>query len=208
MTTVPQIAERTQRARDLMARSRAEGRRRRVAKSELLDLPTRSRVPRRLPAKLRITRELPLESEGIRERHRHIPGPSTTRPSTHCRRRRWSGRGSIPGLLDEVIWWRTDDLWFWALEALVIYVRPCSRRSRQDRFRHRRPDREPSRRAARSHDLTSPPRSLVRGRTEHAAGRWMTHAEAAIWRSSSVGLGAPEFGVLRSSAAPHHASLS
>jgi hypothetical protein len=31
MTTVPQIAERTQRARDLMARSRDEGRRRRVA---------------------------------------------------------------------------------------------------------------------------------------------------------------------------------
>jgi hypothetical protein len=36
-------------------------------------------------------------------------------------------------LLDEVIWWRTDDLWFWALEALVIYVRPCSRRPRRDR---------------------------------------------------------------------------
>jgi hypothetical protein len=26
-------------------------------------------------------------------------------------------------LVDEVIWWRTDDLWFWALQALVIYVR-------------------------------------------------------------------------------------
>lgn len=24
-----------------------------------------------------------------------------------------------PGLLDEVIWWHTDDLWFWTLEALV-----------------------------------------------------------------------------------------
>jgi hypothetical protein len=30
---------------------------------------------------------------------------------------------SDPGLLDEVSWWRTDDLWFWALEALVTYVR-------------------------------------------------------------------------------------
>jgi hypothetical protein len=26
-------------------------------------------------------------------------------------------------LLDEVTWWRTDDLWFWTLEALVTYVR-------------------------------------------------------------------------------------
>jgi hypothetical protein len=28
-----------------------------------------------------------------------------------------------PGLLDEVSWWRTDDLWFWALQALVTYIR-------------------------------------------------------------------------------------
>lgn len=28
--------------------------------------------------------------------------------------------GVDPGLLDEVTWWRTDDLWFWALEALVV----------------------------------------------------------------------------------------
>jgi hypothetical protein len=36
--------------------------------------------------------------------------------------------GVDPGLLDEVIWWRTDDLWFWALEALVIYVRTAAER--------------------------------------------------------------------------------
>ena len=24
---------------------------------------------------------------------------------------------------DEVSWWRTDDLWFWALQALATYVR-------------------------------------------------------------------------------------
>jgi hypothetical protein len=30
--------------------------------------------------------------------------------------------GVDAGLLDEVSWWRTDDLWFWALEALVTYV--------------------------------------------------------------------------------------
>jgi hypothetical protein len=34
--------------------------------------------------------------------------------------------GVDPGLLDEVSWWRTDDLWFWALEALVTYVRAAA----------------------------------------------------------------------------------
>jgi hypothetical protein len=59
----------------------------RLAKSELLDLPTPREFLAVYPPSF-ITRELPLESEGMRERHRHIPGPSTTRPSTHCRRRR------------------------------------------------------------------------------------------------------------------------
>ena len=49
-------------------------------------------------------------------------GPSSTQPSTRCGRR-WFGLGSIPGLLDEVSWWRTDDLWFWALQALVTHMR-------------------------------------------------------------------------------------
>lgn len=31
--------------------------------------------------------------------------------------------GVDPGLLDEIVWWRTDDLWLWALDALVVYVR-------------------------------------------------------------------------------------
>jgi hypothetical protein len=31
--------------------------------------------------------------------------------------------GVDPRLVDEVIWWRSDDLWFWALQALVICVR-------------------------------------------------------------------------------------
>ena len=34
--------------------------------------------------------------------------------------------GVDPGLLDDVSWWRTDDLWFWALEALVTYVRAAA----------------------------------------------------------------------------------
>ena len=36
--------------------------------------------------------------------------------------------GVDPGLLDEVRWWHTDGLWFWALEALVAYVRPTAER--------------------------------------------------------------------------------
>ena len=28
-----------------------------------------------------------------------------------------------------MIWWRTDDLWFWALEALVTYVRAAAERA-------------------------------------------------------------------------------
>jgi hypothetical protein len=28
--------------------------------------------------------------------------------------------GDDLGVLDEVSWWRTDDLWFWALQALVV----------------------------------------------------------------------------------------
>ena len=47
----------------------------------------------------------------------------------HCERRRSSGRGSISGLVDDVIWWRTDDLWFWALQALVTYVRAAGEHS-------------------------------------------------------------------------------
>jgi hypothetical protein len=39
-------------------------------------------------------------------------------------------RGGVdPGLLDEVMWWRADDLWFWTLEALVTYVRAAAERS-------------------------------------------------------------------------------
>jgi hypothetical protein len=39
--------------------------------------------------------------------------------------------GVDPGLLDEVQWWRTDDLWYWSLEALAAYVRAAADRSGQ-----------------------------------------------------------------------------
>jgi hypothetical protein len=37
--------------------------------------------------------------------------------------------GVDPGLFNEVRWWRTHDLWFWALEALVTYVRAAAERT-------------------------------------------------------------------------------
>ena len=39
--------------------------------------------------------------------------------------------GVDPGLLGEVQWWRTDDLWYWSLEALAVYVRAAAERSGQ-----------------------------------------------------------------------------
>jgi hypothetical protein len=39
--------------------------------------------------------------------------------------------GVDPGLLDEVQWWQSDDLWYWSLEALVAYVRAAADRTGQ-----------------------------------------------------------------------------
>ena len=39
--------------------------------------------------------------------------------------------GVDPGLLDEVRWWHSDDLWYWALEALVTYVHAAADRTNQ-----------------------------------------------------------------------------
>jgi hypothetical protein len=41
-------------------------------------------------------------------------------------------RGGVdPGLLDEVQWWQSNDLWYWSLEALVAYVRAAADRTGQ-----------------------------------------------------------------------------
>ncbi len=38
-----------------------------------------------------------------------------------------SGRGGIePDLLDEVVWWQTDDFWWYALAAAVAVIRACA----------------------------------------------------------------------------------
>jgi hypothetical protein len=34
--------------------------------------------------------------------------------------------GVDPGILDEVSWWRIDDLWIWAADALVVYIRAAT----------------------------------------------------------------------------------
>ena len=72
-------------------------------------------------------REQPLKFEGIRKRH--LPEDRAHTRAQHHKaeyalRAAAMVRGGVdPALLDEVSWWRTDDLWFWALEALVTYVR-------------------------------------------------------------------------------------
>lgn len=80
-----------------------------------------------------VTREQPLEFEGIRKRH--LPEDRAHTKAQHhkaeyaLRAAAMIRAGVDPGLLDEVIWWRTDDLWFWALEALVTYVRAAAERT-------------------------------------------------------------------------------
>ena len=79
------------------------------------------------------TRERPLEFEGIRKRH--LPEDRAHTKAQHhkaeyaLRAAAMIRAGVDPGLLDEVSWRRTDDLWFWALEALVTYVRAAAERT-------------------------------------------------------------------------------
>jgi hypothetical protein len=78
----------------------------------------------------RASREQPLEFEGIRQRH--LPEDRADTKAQHhkaeyaLRAAAMVRAGVEPGLLDEVSWWRTDDLWFWSLQALVTYVRAAA----------------------------------------------------------------------------------
>lgn len=78
------------------------------------------------------TRQVPLDSENIRKRH--LP-----EDRAHTKAQQYKVefalhaaamiRGGVdPALLDEAAWWREDDLWFWALEALLVYVRAAGER--------------------------------------------------------------------------------
>jgi hypothetical protein len=67
--------------------------------------------------------------------------------------------GVDPGLLDEVQWWRSDDLWYWSLEALAAYIRAAT-----DRIA------EPSTRCAGGSPTNTAPRPgtrAERGATHH-----------------------------------------
>ncbi len=78
-------------------------------------------------------RESPLDSEQIRKRY--LP---ETRAHTKAQfyksgfavRAAAMMRGGVdPALLDEAARWREDDLWWWSLEALVIYIRAAAERA-------------------------------------------------------------------------------
>jgi len=68
--------------------------------------------------------------KGIRKRH--LPEDRTHTKAQHykaeyaLRAAAMVRAGVDPALVDEVRWWCTDDLWFWALEALVTYVRAAA----------------------------------------------------------------------------------
>ena len=76
------------------------------------------------------SRDHPIQFEGIRARY--LPEASGhTKAQNHkskfaLRAAAMIRAGVDPGLLDEISWWQTDDLWFWALEALVIYTRAAA----------------------------------------------------------------------------------
>ena len=78
------------------------------------------------------SRAQPIEFEQIRERYLPECGPLTKaqhHKSKYAIRAAAMIRAGVdPGLLDEVGWWRTDDLWVWALDALVVYVRVAADR--------------------------------------------------------------------------------
>ena len=79
------------------------------------------------------SRESPIEFEGIRERYLPECTAHTKVQHQHSkyalRAAAMIGAGVDPGLLDEVIWWQSDDLWVWALDALTVYVRAAADRT-------------------------------------------------------------------------------
>jgi hypothetical protein len=89
--------------------------------------PMRSRRRARL-AKTRSS------SRGIRERY--LPEGGAHTKAQHQRSKyalraaaMIRGGGVGPALLDEIIWWQSDDLWVWALDAVVVYVRAAAERT-------------------------------------------------------------------------------
>jgi hypothetical protein len=79
------------------------------------------------------SREEPIEFEGIRERFLPECGAHTQVQHQHSkfalRAAAMIRAGVDPGLLDEIIWWHSDDLWVWALDALAVYARVAADRT-------------------------------------------------------------------------------
>jgi hypothetical protein len=79
------------------------------------------------------SREEPIEFEGIRERFLHECSAHTKVQHQHSkyalRAAAMIRAGVDPGLLDEITWWQSDDLWVWALDALAVYVRVAADRT-------------------------------------------------------------------------------
>ena len=79
------------------------------------------------------TRENPIGYEGIRDKY--LPelvfkGKSQHRKSRFALRAAAMIRAGVePDLLDEVIWWDSDDLFVWSLYALIIYARLAAERT-------------------------------------------------------------------------------
>ena len=79
------------------------------------------------------SRERPVDYEGIRERY--LPELEFHGKTQHRRSHYALGAAAMiragikPALLDEVIWWHTDDLFVWSLYALIIYVRVAAERT-------------------------------------------------------------------------------
>jgi hypothetical protein len=79
------------------------------------------------------SRAQPIEFENIRQRY--LPEGRARTKAQH-RKAEFAIRaaamiraGVDPDLFGEVYWWRTDDLWVWALDALIIYVRAAAERT-------------------------------------------------------------------------------
>jgi hypothetical protein len=79
------------------------------------------------------SRDEPIEFERIRERY--LP-ECTAHTNAQHQKSKFALRaaamiraGVDPGLVDEVIWWQTDDVWVWALDALAVYVRVAADRT-------------------------------------------------------------------------------
>lgn len=79
------------------------------------------------------TRAVPLATERLRKRL--LPEDRAHTEAQHykadfaVRAAAMIHGGVDPALLDEAAWWREDDLWFWSLEALLVYVRAASERT-------------------------------------------------------------------------------